>query len=102
MIGKLTIDEVIFSVGERWREQYERDFDRPRFTDPKTTPRDVYEKILKATSAEEIDAAIGNDSWTSLMCSECGEKVDSVAVFDVNCGEYSLHLCKSCCMEAWK
>lgn len=102
MIGKITVDEVISTVAERWRKQYENSFDRPRFTDPKTTPRDVYLEILGATSAEEINAAIGNDSWTSLVCSECSDKVNSVAIFDVNCGEYSLYLCQSCCMEAWK
>lgn len=100
--GKLTVEQVITNVPRRWRSQYGGRLHLPTWKDPSRTWGDVADKLDSAPDKESIDAIIGNDSWTTLRCDECGKDVDEVAVFDVNGGEYVLHLCKDCCTSVWE
>lgn len=98
----LTANEVAASAADRWKKAYGSRFDsRPAFSQW-TTLGEIYEAIKGETDPQKINAAIGNDSWTTVSCSECNKSVDSVAVFDVNGGEYDHYLCRDCCMGPWK
>ena len=58
--------------------------------------------VADTASVADVTAIIGNDSWTSLKCDECGKYVDAV----VQVGEepdyesYSAKLCKPCVYKA--
>ena len=98
--------DIIREVKKRWYRQYgeRKDF---RFSDG-TTPAETWEK-LKAIDTEtcdpaEIDAAIGNDSWSAHPCDECGKNHDAL----VHIGEEPdyearwVRLCNDCLAAAWR
>ena len=98
----LTAKEVSAMAAERWKRKYERMFHLKTHINPNKTWGKIYEEIKDESDPAKINAAIGNESWTTVSCSECGKHVDAVAVFDVNGGEYDHYLCNSCCMDIWK
>lgn len=71
----------ILTVAKRWRQQY-----------PKADPHNlqwhenVYEKLvaldLNTATAEQVDAIIGNDTWTESdkKCDDCGKACSIWAV----------------------
>lgn len=63
----------------------------------------VYKELcaldLDHCSAEDVEAVIGNDTWTTLECYECGEVADKVVAFEVN-HEYLFYLCAGCTHRA--
>ncbi len=81
--------DLIRKVAKRWREQYEPfTNDPPIFSwrtgtySPPISKRQIAEKLdaidTETATAADVEAIIGNDSWTDLKCDECGKYVDSV------------------------
>lgn len=80
----ITRREIIKSVPSRFMSQYSR------YSDDKPLPwtagveskREMFERLraldTDTCTAEDVGAIIGNDSWTSLDCSECGQSCDAV------------------------
>lgn len=97
-----TAKEAAENASKRWKDQYGGRFHLPTYTNPKKTWGDIFNEIDGESDPVKINAAIGNNSWTTVSCSECHNDVEAVAVFDVNGGEYNHYLCKSCCMAVWK
>jgi hypothetical protein len=84
-------------IAERWKKQY---FERGSWA--QTLSGDsgkVYDKLLAATTADEVDAAIGNKTWTHLSCDTCGEYVKRAVVI----GSYDeKRVCEPCLRGALK
>lgn len=65
------------------------------------SPRAIYDKIVAAgQSIKKINEAVGNDSWTSFMCNECGESCSTGIEFENS--EYTFQLCLGCLKAAMK
>jgi hypothetical protein len=62
------------------------------------------QKLKGVGTPKEIADIIGNDSWTSLDCSECGEKVGDVIVLGEpqDYESYTAYICKKCLTKAVK
>lgn len=90
---------AIQSAPKRWSNQYRNwkdcgdKFDKGPITEKLMALKEPY-------SGEEIDNIIGNDSWTSVSCDECGKKVNAVSSFDINAGEYVHSICRGCLLSA--
>lgn len=102
MVHKLTAQDRVQTVAARWHKNYNSRFDINPYGETDKTFGNIYDEIKNETDPAKIIAAIGNKSWTSVTCHECSEGVEEVAVFSVNSDEYTLHLCKACCMKVWE
>ncbi len=93
--------QLIQAVAKRWREQYQPFSDK----DP-MDKRGIADKLDaldgNAASAEDVNAIIGNQSWTRLACDECKEDTTlTVQVGDEP--DYESHtaeLCLECAEKA--
>ena len=95
----ITKREIVASAVDRWVRKYSGYQD----TGDKYDKGPITEKLKKLPlphREKDINRIIGNNSWTELLCSECGNDVDAVAEFDINCGEYSYLLCYVCLKNA--
>jgi hypothetical protein len=63
----------------------------------------VYTKLLSAQSADDVDKAIGNDTWTSIDCEVCRTRkpVSVVHLQDMD-GFDGIYVCLSCLEKAAK
>jgi len=61
-----TKQEKIKNIVKRWKYQYPKD------------KKDITEKLIQAnpTTEDEIAKIIGNRTWTTNRCDECGEDKD--------------------------
>jgi hypothetical protein len=96
----LTQEEVTNSAIDSWARTYAFGKYQRRPNTPLNWQSKVWENLcsLQNPTKEMIDQAIGNDSWTSLQCDECSEKVVALAVFETS--EFPLHLCHDCLVGA--
>lgn len=71
--------ELVRGVIDNWRAAYYNGRNGTwKHGDDK---RVIYEKLVAlgpSASADEVDAAIGNGSWTSCRCDECDTEVEAV------------------------
>lgn len=98
---------TIESIAERWKKQY---YDKDvcnwgHFRHPihGMTKADQVHSLLLSLDAygskdmDNVDKTIGNKSWTTNQCSECGQqKREPMMAVDVNGGEYEHHMCWNC------
>lgn len=94
MIGIITV--YLKDIGERYKAQYPKNY---LLADGKMSD-DIYKKILTAKTLKQVDKIIGNDTWTSLRCHECGTKHTKIAAIDA--WEETIYLCKKCLVKAAK
>lgn len=80
----------ILSVASRWEEQYARDPD-PRRVE---VLRKLQALDLTTVPASEVDAIIGNDTWTRYMCDHCSALAEWALEIE------ELTLCRGCVAEA--
>ena len=61
-----------------WRAQYQKPDGSWRYDDGK---RLIFEALaaLAEPTPEAVNAIIGNDTWTTLRCDQCGREVDVIA-----------------------
>jgi hypothetical protein len=91
----ITKQDVLRGVPERWRQQYPVSRD------------EIYQKLLAVIdsgnySESQIDAIIGNDSWTSLACYECDQEAELIIHLgeEPNYESKTFFLCASCLTKA--
>ena len=67
----ISVEEKIRIVVERWKEQYFVN-GKWKWDDDK---RIIYERLIreKPTTEKAIENIIGNSTWTSNVCDECGK-----------------------------
>ena len=95
----ITEAEVRRGAAEHWRQQYQNAKGEWLHQYGGDKKKAIYQRLLDLgpdPRKEDIDAAIGNSSWGSLICGSCRQEVPWVAVQDVNGGEYSQYLCGQC------
>lgn len=61
---------IVAGVPERWKKQYSRPNEDP---DKQAITAALQALKGSAFTAEQVDAIIGNDSWTDNDCTECGQ-----------------------------
>ena len=97
---KITRETLAAEAAERWRAQYPK----ARYVG---TPKEGIHAALAALGSQpnpdDVDAAVGNDSWTEVpTCGECG-KSDSDFVFEVGAPpgyeSHTAYLCGACITE---
>lgn len=75
----ITRESLVETVADRWYScYYDKRKQDWRYGDDK---RVIYEKLKDLgpnASADAVDAAIGNSSWTSCRCDECDNEVEAV------------------------
>ena len=93
---------MIRTVAERWLKQY-RGYER----DPAWPLRDVGERLaaldLETATKEQVDAIIGNSSWTNIHCDNCGQRGLKAGVQVGQTADYesaTAVLCLECCERA--
>ena len=72
----ITERQLVREVAERWKDQYFINETWPDGPDNE----DIYKKLLampRWATAATVAEIIGNDSWTSIRCDECGKNVKS-------------------------
>lgn len=98
---------TIESIAERWKKQY---YDKDvcnwgHFRHPihgMTKADQVHSLLLSldaygSTDMNNVDKMIGNKSWTTNHCSECGQrKREPMMAFYINDGEYEHYFCWNC------
>lgn len=92
----LTRQQQANTAAERWRRQYgER--------------RDTYTALVAlgpTPDPDAVDRAIGNTSWTELVCDRCEQNVERVDVVDATGGDggtvYSCEACLRAALEAFQ
>ena len=85
-------------AAERWRRQY----GLGQYGDDKLEILAKLEALGENPAADEVDATIGNGSWTATVCDECGVKnVDVVEVGqEPDYESRTAHICKGCLSKA--
>lgn len=103
----VTRREVIRAVADRWAEQYQNALSKPESTladqrHPKAILRQLRALDLEEATPAQVEAIIGNDSWTALNCNECGESAETVLRFGHDDYESTTHgLCPKCVHAAF-
>jgi hypothetical protein len=106
---------LIQAVADRWHATYQPF--NPRYDNPLSfvtgmpihmrPKKETWELLkgldLETATAEEVDAVIGNSSWTRLKCDECGEEVGAVIHVgeDPDYESSTASLCYPCCVRAY-
>jgi len=105
----ITKRSLIKSTPERWKMQYEREIKSGNSLTVRAgskSRKETYDLLCKLDldkcSESDIRDIIGNDSWTSLRCDECGLDSDiCVAIGSGAGGEYSPEeICFKCIIKA--
>lgn len=88
--------EVVISdpkgVAMRWAHQYARNGDQVLQSGKTSTEILKALKALKRPTKQQVDKIIGNETWTSVLCSGCNTYVLEAVSF----GEQAIYLCLSC------
>lgn len=76
----ICVDDLVKNIVKRWKDSYciNGGWAYESSTHPKEL---IYKKLLRLgrnKTKEKVDEIIGNSSWTSLICDECGSYVNAV------------------------
>ena len=100
MADTITRAEVVASVPRAWERQYS-DLKGPQWSSHQAIMQQLL-ALPEGFTAEEVNRIIGNESWTSLRCEECGNEVEAVFCFGDT--EYasspSVNVCEVCIRKA--
>jgi hypothetical protein len=95
----ITKRDIIKSIPGKWEEQYLYGLDFFDTDEDIENEELIYNEIMKldidTCSEKEINDIIGNDSWSSLECSECGKRVDTLVEL-VDNYESEYNICLDC------
>jgi len=97
----ITLDKTIRGVAGAWHDQYPNDNpnydldEDKRIIGNKLSALDTSYKVGYLTLKEQVDKIIGNSTWTTLMCEECGKEVEALVEFDG-----TMSVCKECLQNA--
>lgn len=91
----MTRRQVIKGIVERWEQIFVRFPHSPQTNETLVKLKGL---DLDTCTREEVDSIIGNKSWTTLTCNECGNDCDAIRT----CGEasdyesFTADLCLQC------
>jgi len=84
-------------IAKRWRNQYQKEDGtwKEMLSGDSKVIYDALRALGPMPKIEDVNAVIGNKSWTTLTCDGCEESVEVGVCFDEN-----FLLCKECLQEA--
>ena len=92
---------TVKSVADHWKQQYCKQDGWRTILSGYT--KDIYDKILLCKTFDQVDKAIGNDTWTKAMCNECRVSTRKPMIsFNISSGEYSHTIGRACLDKALK
>lgn len=102
----ITTQQLVDQCAESWKSQYFKnsvwdsvwDYSMKKSASAKL----IYDELLKCTTKQQIVELMGQDSWVSLRCPNCGAIVDEIVYFDDGHDEDSYYLCFECVENALK
>lgn len=74
----ITQTQLIVRAAQRWKDQYTMVGGEWRYGPDKSATHAKLEALGPNASVEEVNAAIGNTSWTMITCHECGQDCTDV------------------------
>lgn len=90
-------------VPEWWAKQYDNEYE---YSASKKEITSKLNNLVKPLIKEEIDAIIGNDSWTSFKCAHCNKQSKKLIYIALQCynsfEDATVSLCKPCLEIALK
>lgn len=88
----ITKRDIIKTVTKRWKRQYHHIFaQNPEW---KKTLKKLERLNLETVAPETIEKIIGNDSWTTMQCDLCRNKIEKgIHLTD---SEYFIVYCETC------
>lgn len=110
----ITQRQLIQKVAARWRQQYEPFKDQtPMFSvragiEKLRSKREISEELDAldgdTATAQQVDAIIGNGSWTRMNCDQCKKEVTSVLRVgaELDYESATADLCEECVAQACK
>ena len=95
------------TAAESWFNQYRSQIEDPEHYHYSRARMDTYKELLQLgsnPSPDDVDEVIGHVAWTSMRCSGCMEKAESVVVVGQRLDHDSATaaLCKDCLADAVK
>ena len=97
-----TTQQLVETCAERWKSQYFKDNKWDNVLLSMNGPHSseiFYDKLLACTTKQQIVELMGNDSWVSLRCPNCGAIVEEIVYFEGH-DEDSYYLCFECIQNA--
>lgn len=96
----LTQRALIVEVADRWKRQYQRgdEWKFYRLESAEETYLALAALDPATATAEQVEAIIGNPSWSSYFCSECHQYAPEVIEFDNH--EVGCEVCPACVRKA--
>jgi hypothetical protein len=102
MMQLVTTRDRIRHVNSAWYSQYYH-YKLGGFQDDKN--RLIYDALTaldrETATAADIEAIIGNASWTNIRCKECGELVDEAVILNYGDEYHTFTICETCNAEAF-
>lgn len=93
----ITRQDLANDSASRWAAQYQhRD---GTWKSPFFDPSKIHTSLValgQNPTPDQVDAVIGNESWTRLTCCHCKQPAPCVARVDVTGGEYVTDICENC------
>lgn len=104
----ITTRSKILIVAERWKAQYFTRHGEEWGRMAAGHPEEIYNKLIKLDlekcSSEEVEAIIGNFSWTRIFCDDCKEYVHKVVQLgeEPDYDSSTVNACVDCLKKALK
>lgn len=102
----ITKESKIASVADRWKKQYSHGDKWDTYLHSRgRTAREIWKQLKSlrpGSSEDDIQEIIGNRSWTSIECDECGMECDLVVRLgrDLDYAEHTAEICIPCLERA--
>jgi hypothetical protein len=86
---------------DRWKAQYYKNGEWYAYGGDKEVKYNNLVALGDKPSPDDVNEVIGNNSWTNITCSECGESVNSaVELGEVGYDTEYVYACKDCLTKA--
>lgn len=89
----ITLADQTACVADRWKNQY---FGSQWQSAQRQEQWASLKALPENATAVQIAAIIGNDSWTAIMCNECGQNVESAIVLNESEDYHTFTVCAGC------
>lgn len=96
--------ELAAKAAERWKKQYFDENNKTwRYGEDK---KEVYNRLIQlgpSPNPQDVNRAIGNDSWTDCKCNECDRDVNCVVQIgdELDCDSQTANVCVNCIKKAF-
>ena len=86
------------TAADRWNEQYKNE----EVWGEKQKTTKLLRKLGKNPNPDDVDIIIGNDTWISIPCSECGDRGGSVVRLgqEPDYDSETVWICEKCLLSA--